>query len=226
MSHIAESIGKLTRSLPPGVTVVAVTKTRTPEEALEAYNSGLRVFGENRVQELVAKKGLLPAGISWHLIGHLQSNKVRQAVASASVIESVDTLRLLRLIDAEAVSQGRTIDCLLQVHIASEETKSGFSLAEAEETDWSAMAGSLRAVRICGLMGMATFTDDSEKVRAEFRSLHDLFRRMKEGHFSGSSHFREISMGMSGDWQLAIEEGSTMIRVGTLIFGERLKKAR
>jgi pyridoxal phosphate enzyme (YggS family) len=226
MSRIAESIGKLIQSVPPGITVVAVTKTRTPEEALEAYNSGLRVFGENRVQELVLKKELLPADISWHLIGHLQSNKVRQAVAATPVIESVDSLRLLRLIDAEAVSQKRTIECLLQVHIASEETKSGFSVADVEETDWKAVAGSLKAVRICGLMGMATFTDDSEKVRAEFRSLHDLFQRLREGHFSGSNHFREISMGMSGDWQIAIEEGSTMIRVGTLIFGERLNKAR
>jgi len=226
MSRIAGSIEKLRTSLPVGVTVVAVTKTRTPAEAQEAYDAGLRVFGENRVQELVSKKSLLPADISWHLIGHLQSNKVRQAVAAASVIESVDTLRLLRMIDNEATEQGRIIDCLLQVHIASEETKSGFSVSEAEETDWKEVAGAMKAVRVCGLMGMATFTDDREKVRAEFRRLHDLFGLMKERHFSDSIHFREISMGMSGDWQVAIEEGSTMIRVGTLIFGERLNKAR
>lgn len=224
MSRIAESIGRLTESLPPGVTLVAVTKTRTPVEAQEAYDAGIRVFGENRVQELVSKKALLPDDISWHLIGHLQSNKVKQAVAAASVIESVDTMRLLRLIDSEAAAQGRSIGCLLQVHIASEETKSGFSVSEAEKTDWKEVTGSLKAVRICGLMGMATFTDDREKVRAEFRRLHDLFGLMKERYFSGSSHFSEISMGMSGDWQVAIEEGSTMIRVGTLIFGERLKK--
>ena len=226
MSRIAGSIEKLNASLPHGVTVVAVTKTRTPAEAQEAYDAGLRVFGENRVQELASKKSLLPADISWHLIGHLQSNKVRQAVAAASVIESVDTLRLLRMIDTEATEQGRIIDCLLQVHIASEETKSGFSVSEAEETDWKEVAGAMKAVRVCGLMGMATFTDDREKVRAEFRRLHDLFGLMKERHFSDSIHFREISMGMSGDWQVAIEEGSTMIRVGTLIFGERLNKAR
>jgi pyridoxal phosphate enzyme (YggS family) len=226
MSRIAGSIEKLNASLPHGVTVVAVTKTRTPAEAQEAYDAGLRVFGENRVQELASKKSLLPADISWHLIGHLQSNKVRQAVAAASVIESVDTLRLLRMIDTEATEQGRIIDCLLQVHIASEETKSGFSVSEAEETDWKEVAGAMKSVRICGLMGMATFTDDREKVRAEFRRLHDLFVLMKARHFSDISHFREISMGMSGDWQLAIEEGSTMIRVGTLIFGERLNKAR
>lgn len=226
MSRIAGSIERLKASLPHGVTVVAVTKTRTPAEAQEAYDAGLRVFGENRVQELVSKKALLPADISWHLIGHLQSNKVRQAVAAASVIESVDTLRLLRKLDDEATAQGRSIGCLLQVHIASEETKSGFSVSEAEETDWTEVSGSLKSVRICGLMGMATFTDDREKVRAEFRRLHGLYGLMKERHFSGSSHFREISMGMSGDWQVAIEEGSTMIRVGTLIFGERLNKAR
>jgi len=221
---IAENIKRLREGLPPGVTLVAVTKTRTPEEAMEAYDAGLRVFGENRVQEMVSKKALLPEDISWHLIGHLQSNKVRQAVAAAAMIESVDTLKLLRLIDAEAMAQARTIDCLLQVQIASEETKSGFSVAEIEETNWNNLAGSLRAVRICGLMGMATFTDNTQKVRSEFRNLAELFSRLRDKHFNGISHFREISMGMSGDWQVAAEEGSTMIRVGTLIFGERIKK--
>lgn len=221
---IAENIKRLRDRLPPGVTVVAVTKTRTPEEAMEAYDAGLRVFGENRVQEMVSKKVLLPEDISWHLIGHLQSNKVRQAVSAADMIESVDSLKLLRLIDAESMAQGRTIDCLLQVQIASEETKSGFSVAEIEETNWNNVAGSLRAVRICGLMGMATFTDNTQKVRSEFRNLTELFSRLRDMHFHGTGHFREISMGMSGDWQVAVEEGSTMIRVGTLIFGERIKK--
>lgn len=224
MTRIADNIGRLMEALPPGVTVVAVTKTRPPEEVLEAYNAGLRVFGENRVQELTAKRTLLPGDISWHLIGHLQSNKVRQAVAGASMIESVDTLRLLRMIDDEALAQGKAIDCLLQIQIASEETKSGFTVAEAAETDWSGIAASLKAVRLCGVMGMATFTDDMHKVRSEFRILTDVFSRLREAHFSKLSHFREISMGMSGDWQIAVEEGSTMIRVGTLIFGERIKK--
>lgn len=223
---IAENIKRLKEELPPGVTLVAVTKTRTPEEAMEAYEAGLRVFGENRVQEMVSKKALLPGDISWHLIGHLQSNKVRQAVSAAAMIESVDALKLLQRIDEEALAQGRTIDCLLQVQIASEETKSGFPVEEIEQIRWNNVAGSLRAVRICGLMGMATFTDNIEKVRAEFRNLADLFSRLRDNHFQGVSHFREISMGMSGDWQLAIREGSTMIRVGTLIFGERIKKAR
>ena len=223
---IAENIKRLKEELPPGVTLVAVTKTRTPEEAMEAYEAGLRVFGENRVQEMVSKKSLLPGDISWHLIGHLQSNKVRQAVSAAAMIESVDTLKLLQRIDEEALAQGRTIDCLLQVQIASEETKSGFPVEEIEQIRWNNVAGSLRAVRICGLMGMATFTDNIEKVRAEFRNLADLFSRLRDNHFQGVSHFRAISMGMSGDWQVAVGEGSTMIRVGTLIFGERIKKAR
>ncbi|NLE34446.1 MAG: YggS family pyridoxal phosphate-dependent enzyme [Bacteroidales bacterium] len=224
MGSIAENIRRLLEGLSPGVVVVAVTKTRTPGEAMEAYNAGLRIFGENRVQELVSKREQLPGDISWHLIGHLQSNKVKQAVASAAMIESVDTVRLLRLIDAEALGQGKSIDCLLQVHIASEESKSGFSIAEMMATDWGEVESSLKAARICGVMGMATFTDDTERVRSEFRTLADLYRQLRERYFSHDSHFREISMGMTGDWQMAVEEGSTMIRVGTLIFGERLKK--
>lgn len=223
MNSISENIRKLREELPEHVSVVAVTKTRSPGEALEAYNAGLRTFGENRVQELLNKKPLLPDDISWHIIGHLQSNKVRQAVAAASMIESVDTLRLLRLIDAEALVQGRRIDCLLQVHIALEETKSGFTISEIGETDWSAVAASLKGARICGVMGMATFTGDMEQVRNEFRTLAGIFRKIRENHFRESAHFREISMGMSGDWRVAVEEGSTMIRVGTLIFGERIK---
>ena len=226
LNHIAENIRKLLEELPPGVSVVAVTKTRTPEEALEAYRAGLRIFGENRVQEMMAKKPLLPDDISWHLIGHLQSNKVRQAVATASVIESVDSVRLLRLIDTEALAQGINIDCLLQVHIAAEETKSGFSVAEVAETDWREVSDSLKASRICGLMGMATFTDDKTKVRTEFRSLVALFRKLRAQQFAGIKHFKELSMGMSGDWREAVSEGSTMIRVGTLIFGERILKTR
>lgn len=223
MNSIADNIRKLCEELPEHVRVVAVTKTRTPAEALEAYNAGLRTFGENRVQELMNKKPLLPEDISWHLIGHLQSNKVRQAVAAATMIESVDTLRLLRLIDAEAIAQGRGVDCLLQVHIATEETKSGFTREEIAETDWSAVAASLKGARICGVMGMATYTEDMEKVRAEFRNLAGIFRMMRDQHFRESTCFSEMSMGMSGDWRVAVEEGSTMVRVGTLIFGERIK---
>ncbi len=224
MGMIATNIENLLGELPGEVKIVAVTKTRSAEEALEAYTAGLRLLGENRVQELTAKKDLLPPDVSWHLIGHLQSNKVRQAVAAASVIESVDSLRLLQKIDDEAVRQEKNIDCLLQFHIASEETKQGFSIDEADSTHWTEVAASLRAARICGVMGMATFTDDMEQVRREFRTLALIFRNMRERHFSESEFFREISMGMTGDWPVAVEEGSTMIRVGTLIFGERIKR--
>jgi pyridoxal phosphate enzyme (YggS family) len=224
MNIISRNIGDLVRALPGNVSVVAVSKTRSPDEVLEAYNAGLHTFGENRVQELAAKKAALPAGINWHLIGHLQSNKVRQAVASASMIESVDSLRLLELIDGEACRQQKIIDCLLQVHIALEETKSGFSVAEVEGTDWKAIASTLPCVRICGLMGIASFTDNTDQVRLEFRSLARLFQDTRLRCFNDYRWFSEISMGMSGDWRVAVEEGSTLIRVGTLIFGERIKK--
>jgi len=224
MNSITRNISALARDLPGNVSIVAVSKTRSPDEVLEAYNAGLHTFGENRVQELVSKKTVLPEGINWHLIGHLQSNKVKQAVAAASMIESVDSVRLLGMIDSEAGRQKKIIDCLLQVHIALEETKSGFSITEIEETDWTTIAGSLSCVRICGLMGIASFTDNTERVRSEFRSLARLFNDTRVRCFSTSGWFKEISMGMSGDWRIAVEEGSTIIRVGTLIFGERIKK--
>jgi pyridoxal phosphate enzyme (YggS family) len=224
MSSITGNIRDLLKELPKDVTVVAVTKTRSYNEVLDAYNAGLRTFGENRVQELAAKRVLLPSDISWHLIGHLQSNKVKQAVSLVSMIESVDTVRLLEVIDKEAAIQGRVIDCLLQVHIASEETKFGFAVSEIHERDWHAVSLSLNSVRIRGLMGMASFTDDFEKVRSEFRTLATLFRETHDRCFNDASHFTELSMGMSGDWRVAVEEGSTMIRVGTLIFGERKSK--
>jgi pyridoxal phosphate enzyme (YggS family) len=223
MNSISDNISSLVRDLPGNVKIVAVSKTRSPEEVLEAFNAGLHTFGENRVQELASKKAMLPEGINWHLIGHLQSNKVKQAVAVASMIESVDSIRLLGMIDSEAGRQEKIIDCLLQVHIAPEETKTGFSIKEIEETDWATEAGSFSGVRICGLMGIASFTDDRDRVRSEFRSLARLFADTRQRCFSTSSSFKEISMGMSGDWRIAVEEGSTIIRVGTLIFGERIK---
>jgi pyridoxal phosphate enzyme (YggS family) len=208
MNSISDNISSLVRDLPGNVKIVAVSKTRSPEEVLEAFNAGLHTFGENRVQELASKKAMLPEGINWHLIGHLQSNKVKQAVAVASMIESVDSIRLLGMIDSEAGRQEKIIDCLLQVHIAPEETKTGFSIKEIEETDWATVGG---------------FTDDRDRVRSEFRSLARLFADTRQRCFSTSSSFKEISMGMSGDWRIAVEEGSTIIRVGTLIFGERIK---
>jgi len=224
MNNITRNVSELVRDLPGNVSIVAVSKTRSPEEVLEAYNAGLHTFGENRVQELTSKKAILPEEINWHLIGHLQSNKVKQAVAATSMIESVDSLRILRMIDSEAGRQQKIIDCLLQVHIALEETKSGFSIKEIEETDWASITGSLSSVRICGLMGIASLTDNRDRVRSEFRSLARLFHDTRVRCFSNCSWFKEVSMGMSGDWPIAVEEGSTIIRVGTLIFGERIKQ--
>ncbi len=224
MADIAENIKMLGRILPGSVSVVAVSKTRSHEEVLLAYNAGQRIFGENRVQELLSKKKLLPDDIRWHLIGHLQSNKVKQVVPAVAVIESVDSIRLLKEISNEALKRNLVTDCLLQVHIADEETKFGFDPAEIEREDWRAIAGTLKGVRVCGLMGMASFTDDSQIVRAEFSMLTALFKNTRERCFSDKPCFSEISMGMSGDWKIAVEEGSTMIRVGTLIFGERTIK--
>jgi PLP dependent protein len=226
MNSITRNIEALVKELPANVSIVAVSKTRSPEEVFEAFNAGIRTFGENRVQELVLKKEALPGDISWHLIGHLQSNKVKQAVASTSMIESVDSVRLLAMIDSEGSRQNKVIDCLLQVHIALEETKSGFSIKEIEDTDWAAIAASFKNLRVCGLMGIASFTDNMVQVRSEFRSLSRLFRDTRSRCFSSDPWFNQLSMGMSGDWRIAVEEGSTMIRVGTLIFGERIKKIK
>jgi len=221
MTAIAANIISLKQQIPASVKVVAVSKTKSAGEILEAYNTGHRIFGENRVQELISKKNNLPDDIEWHFIGHLQTNKVKLVVAVASMIESVDSFKLLKVISGEAMKCGRIIDCLLQFHIAREETKSGFSLAEAEEMLRTEEFRQLQEVRVCGVMGMATFTDDSALVRNEFRSLSDYFNRLKKAYFSDQPSFKEISMGMSGDFRIAVEEGSTMIRIGSIIFGER-----
>lgn len=224
MGSIPSNIEALRNALPSGVKLVAVSKTHSPEEIMTAYNCGQRIFGENRVQELALKFNQLPGDIKWHLIGHLQSNKVRQAVKMADMIESVDTLKLLEVINNESAQEGRMTDCLLQVHIASEETKSGFLPEELLSIDLISISAAMANVRICGLMGMATFTDNHDTVRSEFRSLKKLFDEIRGKYFQTSGIFTELSMGMSGDWQVAVEEGSTMIRVGTLIFGERIKR--
>lgn len=221
MTKIAANINLIRSQIPDHVKLVAVSKTKSVEDILEAYNSGQRLFGENRVQEIIRKKDQLPSDIEWHMIGHLQSNKVKSIVSFISMIQSVDSLNLLAVINSEAAKVQRIVDCLLEVHIASEETKSGFSPAELEATLDYLEAGELKNIRICGLMGMATFTNDTGQVRKEFRHLRETFLWIKEKYFSNDLLFREISMGMSGDYHIAIEEGSTMIRVGSLIFGER-----
>lgn len=224
MSEIAANIIALKQSLPSSVRLIAVSKTKPVADIMEAYNAGQRCFGENRVQEILNKNDHLPPDIEWHLIGHLQSNKVKYIVPFISMIHSVDSLKLLTVINSEALKINRTVDVLLQMHIASEETKFGFSTEEIEAMMASSEFAGLRSVRICGLMGMATFTSDIVQVQKEFRSLAGLFNYMKNKYFPSDEQFREISMGMSGDYEIAVKEGSTMIRVGSLIFGERSKK--
>jgi pyridoxal phosphate enzyme (YggS family) len=219
MSDIALNISLLKQQLPPGVKIVAVSKKRSVEEIMTAYNAGHRIFGENRVQELLAKKEKLPSDIEWHLIGHLQSNKVRSLVPFINMIQSVDSLKLLSVIHSEAEKEGRLINCLLQFHIAQEETKSGFNKEEVFDLIGSGELARFSCVRICGVMGMGTFTEKKDQVRLEFRFLKSLFDNLKLKYFSDNVYFREISMGMSGDFELAVEEGSTMVRIGTLIFG-------
>lgn len=203
------------------VALVAVSKTHPPERILELYRQGQHIFGENRVQELVEKYEALPKDIEWHLIGHLQTNKVRDIVSFVRLIHSVDSMKLLQEIDKQAKKAGRVIDCLLQFHIAEEETKFGLDEQEARDLLNSPEYRTLTSIRLCGVMGMASFTDDSDRVRAEFRHLRQIFQRLKTDFFAGAPWFREISMGMSGDWSIAVEEGSTMVRIGSLLFGHR-----
>jgi PLP dependent protein len=210
---------KIKNDLQPfGARLVAVSKTQ-PIAALEAlFEQGQRIFGENRVQELLEKKAVLPPEIEWHLIGHLQSNKVRQIAPFVAMIHSVDSLKLLQVIDNEAVKCNRVIECLLQFHIAQEETKFGFSETEAREMLESAAFFRLKNVKIRGVVGMASFSENQIQVRAEFRSLRQIFDRLRVDFFEKNTDFNEISMGMSGDYPIALEEGATLVRVGSLLF--------
>jgi len=221
MPDIGGNISFLKTQLPSYVKLVAVSKTKPASDIILAYNAGQRIFGENRVQELLNKKDLLPNEIQWHLIGHLQTNKVKSIVPYISVIQSVDSYRLLSVINAEAEKISRVVDCLLQIHIASEETKFGFSLEELNESLQSDDFQNLKNVRICGVMGMATFTSDTKQIKQEFAFLKKCFDSLKISFFSSMQYFSEISMGMSGDYEIAVQEGSTMVRIGSLIFGER-----
>ena len=216
---IAENIKHIISSIPSDVQLVAVSKTKPNADITEAYNVGQRVFGENKVQELVAKYESLPKDIQWHFIGHLQSNKVKYIAPFVSLIHSVDSLKLLQIINKEAEKCDRTIPCLLQVYIAKEETK--FGLDQTELNQLLDESANLKNIGICGFMGMATNTDDMNIVRNEFKELKSIFDTAKSKYFSQSSSFNTLSMGMSGDYKIAIEEGSTMIRLGSTIFGER-----
>jgi pyridoxal phosphate enzyme (YggS family) len=221
MSDIALNISLLKQQLPTAVKIVAVSKKRSVEEIMTAYNTGHRIFGENRVQELLGKKDQLPSDIEWHLIGHLQTNKVKQIVPFISMIESVDSAKLLSVINAEAEKAGCIVDCLLQFHIAKEETKQGFDKKDVFHLLESEEFGRFSNIRICGVMGMATFTDRKDVVQEEFRFLKNLFDDLKMKYFSDYKFFKEISMGMSGDYAIGVEEGCNIVRIGTLIFGNR-----
>lgn len=217
---IAEQIERLHAGLPSGVRLVAVSKFHPVEALMEAYRAGQRCFGESRVQELLEKIPLMPDDVDWHFIGHLQTNKVRQIVGRTSLIESVDSERLLDLIDRESERAGVVTRVLMQVHVAREETKFGFLPEELKEYFAAGKFESLRATHICGVMGMASNTDDVERVRRDFAEIYSVFRHIAD-NTSGLCGFDTVSMGMSGDWPLAVEEGSTMVRVGSMIFGPR-----
>ncbi len=219
--EIAENIQRLKHSIPAYVRIVAVSKTIPETDILEAYHCNHRIFGENRVQELLRKQTNLPRDIEWHMIGHLQSNKVKYIAPFIAMIHSVDNLDLLSVINQEAIKNNRIIHCLLQIRIAQEETKYGLSPEGAHELLSAPEFQQMKNISICGLMGMATFTQDTARIRSEFRSLAGCFRQIKSDHFSTYESFSELSMGMSGDYPIALEEGATLLRIGTLIFGER-----
>jgi PLP dependent protein len=213
---IAQRIKEIENEInPKGVTLIAVSKTKPIEMLMEAYNAGFKRFGENYVQELVAKHEQMPKDIEWHLIGHLQSNKVKYIAPFVNTIHSVDSFKLLNEINKQAAKYERVIDCLLQIHIGEEESKSGMSEEEAIEILYSKELNELKNIKIVGLMGMTTLTDDETQIRKEFKVLKTLFDKLK------NEQINVLSMGMSGDYQIAIEEGSTLVRVGSKIFGSR-----
>lgn len=218
---IKENIQHIRTGLPSGVSLVAVSKTKPNEDILEAYQTGQRIFGENKVQEMARKYEELPKDIAWHLIGHLQTNKVKYIAPFVQMIHAVDSIKLLLAIDKEARKCNRVIPCLLQFHIAEEETKFGLDLQEAIDLLNSEEYRHAGNVQLCGVMGMATFTDDAEQVRREFAALKSIFDQLKQNYFADDKAFCELSMGMSDDYLIAIEEGSTMVRVGSTIFGSR-----
>lgn len=218
---IGQKITRIHSELPQGVELVAVSKFHPIESLREAYNAGQRIFGESRVQELLSKIPEMPEDVRWHFIGHLQTNKVRQIVGKVALIESVDSLKLLRLIDDESRKIGVETNVLMQLHVAEEETKFGFDPNELIAFFASGEFESLTNTRICGVMGMASNTDDENRVRSDFRTINETFKTICGYNISCLNDFKVVSMGMSGDYKTAIEEGSTLIRIGTAIFGER-----
>lgn len=218
---VKENLEKIRKTVPEGVVLVAVSKTKPVEDIQEAYEAGQRVFGENHALEMRDKHEVLPKDIDWHFIGHLQTNKIKYIIPFTRLIHSIDTFNLLQAVNKEAVKHDRVVDCLLQFHIAEEETKFGLSMAEAEDILNSDVFKTMNNVRLCGVMGMATNTDNMVQVRKEFKHLKDIFTTLKSKYFTDCEWFKEISMGMSHDYPIAIEEGATLVRVGSKIFGAR-----
>lgn len=214
---IGANIEKIKQQIGQNVQLVAVSKTKPVELLMEAYNAGQRIFGENKVQEMVAKHEQMPNDIEWHMIGHLQSNKVKYIAPFVSLIHAVDSLKLLETINKEALKNNRIINCLLQIYIADEETKFGLDETELNTLIESETYKQMQNIKIVGLMGMATNTDDENKIRNEFKKLRSLFGNSRFTNYD----LRILSMGMSSDYKIAVEEGSTMVRVGSLIFGDR-----
>ena len=221
---VAEEIEKLNEEIPAGVRLVAVSKFHPAAMIREAYDAGQRLFGESRVQELLEKIPQLPEDIQWHFIGHLQTNKVKQLVGHVAMIESVDSRKLIDLIDAESRKKGVTSRVLMQVHVAKEETKFGFYPEELKEYFADREFEKLTNTHICGVMGMASNTDDIQRVRADFAEIASIYNEIKTEIAPDLRGFDSLSMGMSGDWPIAVEEGATLIRVGSRIFGERVYK--
>lgn len=218
---IQENLNIVKATVPSNVTLIAVSKTKPISDLQEAYDAGQRVFGENKALEMRDKHQQLPDDIKWHFIGHLQTNKIKYIAPFVTLIHSIDSASLLEAVNKEAVKNDRVIDCLLQFHIAQEETKFGLDLEEAKSLLESDDFKRLKNINIVGVMGMATFTDDECQIRKEFQTLKNIFDTLKECYFAEEASFKEISMGMSDDYLIAIEEGATMVRVGSKIFGAR-----
>ncbi|MBR0323791.1 MAG: YggS family pyridoxal phosphate-dependent enzyme [Bacteroidales bacterium] len=218
---IQENLNIVRATVPSNVTLIAVSKTKPVSDLQEAYDAGQRIFGENKALEMRDKYQELPKDIQWHFIGHLQTNKIKYIAPFVTLIHAIDSLSLLEAVNKEAAKNNRIIDCLLQFHIAQEETKFGLDMEEAKSLLESESFKNLKNINICGVMGMATFTDDVVQVRNEFKNLRNIFEALKENYFKANDSFKEISMGMSDDYPIAIEEGATMVRVGSKIFGAR-----
>jgi pyridoxal phosphate enzyme (YggS family) len=218
---IIDNINKIKSTIPNDVLLIAVSKTKPIEDIMEAYNGGQRVFGENKAQEMRDKHEKLPKDIQWHFIGHLQENKVKYIVPYVTMIHSIDSLHLLGEVNKKAIQCDRVVDCLFEIDIAHEESKFGLSKEEVFSLLNSQEYKQMKNIRICGVMGIGSITDDKEKTKEEFKNLKEIFSKIKENFFQDKDFFKHISMGMSGDYDIAIKQGSTMIRVGSKIFGER-----